>query len=350
MLMEIVARSAQVLIALGGAYVIAFWFVLIVWTFRDIEARSRSVVTQVMSTLMVVLFFVPGVLLYMILRPKETLDEAFQRSLEEEYLLQDLEELPLCQACHRYVEDDFVLCPHCHAQLREPCVACSRLVDLRWPLCPYCATVQHGRTTQAEPVEAPAARWTAPSLRRRRAVDEGAIDHRPAAAAANGAARRALPGESTVAAPMVDEPAAVVAAEPRATPFTLVSGMRSIVRPLDRVFGRDVHEAEPDHGPTNGNGASGSSTDGASRRFGSVSNGDGETALRSNLFTPINGNGNGKRAETANGFASANGFHPKEEDRPEFSGDDERAVATAENGSGIPAADDELIEIPRRRW
>ena len=36
-------------------------------------------------------FFVPGVLLYMMLRPKETLDLTFQRSLEEEYLLQDIE-------------------------------------------------------------------------------------------------------------------------------------------------------------------------------------------------------------------------------------------------------------------
>src|ERR671915_917242 len=105
---EVLARGAQLLLALAGAYVVALWFVLAVWTFRDIESRSRSVVTQVFSTLLVVLFFVPGVLLYLILRPKETLDEAFQRSLEEEYLLQDLEELPLCPGCARYVEDDFV--------------------------------------------------------------------------------------------------------------------------------------------------------------------------------------------------------------------------------------------------
>jgi len=238
-MMETVARSAQVLIALGGAYVIAFWFVLIVWTFRDIEARSRSVVTQVVSTLMVVLFFVPGVLLYMILRPKETLDEAFQRSLEEEYLLQDLEELPLCPACHRYVEDDFVLCPHCHAQLREPCVACTRLVDLKWPLCPYCATVQHGRTAETEQVEAPAARWTTPSLRRRRAVEEPAAIARPAASIANGHGEPT--GPAVAAASAADLPHA---AEARSVPFTLVSGMRSIVRPLDRVRGRNGGDVE----------------------------------------------------------------------------------------------------------
>jgi RNA polymerase subunit RPABC4/transcription elongation factor Spt4 len=139
----LIARGLQILIALGGAYFIALWFVLIVWTFRDIETRSRSVITQVLSTLLVVLFWIPGLALYWVLRPKETLDEAYQRSLEEEYLLQDLEELPLCPNCQHYVEDDFQLCPHCQTQLKDNCHNCDRLVDLRWPVCPYCGEQQH---------------------------------------------------------------------------------------------------------------------------------------------------------------------------------------------------------------
>lgn len=137
-----IARALQVLLALGGAYLIATWFVLIVWTFRDIESRSRNVVTQVFSTLLSVFFWIPGVLLYMILRPKETLDEAYQRSLEEEYLLQDLQELPLCPTCNHFVHDDWQLCPHCNTQLKEPCHSCGKLVDLRWDICPYCGEEQ----------------------------------------------------------------------------------------------------------------------------------------------------------------------------------------------------------------
>jgi hypothetical protein len=136
---ETVARGAQFILAIGIAYVVALWFALVAWTFRDIEARSRSVFTQVFSTLLVVLFFVPGLLLYLILRPKETLDQAFQRALEEEYLLQDLDDLPLCPGCQRTVESEFVLCPHCQTHLRGPCPSCSRLIDLRWSVCPYCA-------------------------------------------------------------------------------------------------------------------------------------------------------------------------------------------------------------------
>jgi hypothetical protein len=136
---ETAARGAQFLLAIGIAYLIAVWFALVAWTFRDIESRSRSVFTQVFSTLLVVLFFVPGLLLYLILRPKETLDQAFQRALEEEYLLQDLDDLPLCPGCQRSVDPEFVLCPHCQTRLKGPCPACSRLIDVRWDVCPYCA-------------------------------------------------------------------------------------------------------------------------------------------------------------------------------------------------------------------
>ncbi|HEX3724429.1 MAG TPA: zinc ribbon domain-containing protein [Nitrolancea sp.] len=138
-----IARGIQLLVALGGAYLLALWFALIVWTFQDIQLRSRSVVAQIFSTLVVVLFFVPGVLIYMILRPRDTLDESFQRSLEEEYLLQDLDELLLCPTCQHQVEADFSFCPHCRGALRAPCTSCERLIDLRWDICPYCGEEQY---------------------------------------------------------------------------------------------------------------------------------------------------------------------------------------------------------------
>jgi len=105
--LNFIASGAKLIIAIGLAYLAALWFALIVWTYRDIEQRSRSVITQIFATLLVVLFSVPGAILYLVLRPRETLDEAFQRSLEEEYLLQDLEDLPRCHSCHRAIESDY---------------------------------------------------------------------------------------------------------------------------------------------------------------------------------------------------------------------------------------------------
>ncbi|MGC4104933.1 MAG: zinc ribbon domain-containing protein [Thermomicrobiales bacterium] len=170
-----IARGLQILLALGGAYLIATWFVLAVWTFRDIESRSRSVVTQVFSTLLVVLFWVPGLLLYWLLRPKETLDEAYQRSLEEEYLLQDLEEMPLCPTCNHLVQDEWQICPHCATQLREPCSNCGQLIDLKWDVCPYCGSDHaHDHHDDDEAAQLPGERWVDPVMieQRLRAAEE----------------------------------------------------------------------------------------------------------------------------------------------------------------------------------
>jgi RNA polymerase subunit RPABC4/transcription elongation factor Spt4 len=138
----LIARIFQLFLALAGAYLLALWFALVVWTYRDITSRSTNAFTQIFSTLVVVLFFVPGAIIYLILRPRETLDEAFQRSMEEEYLLQDLDDIPLCPICRRAIRDDFVFCPHCSAELRHACDTCHRLVDVRWEVCPFCGSDQ----------------------------------------------------------------------------------------------------------------------------------------------------------------------------------------------------------------
>ncbi|HEY8293495.1 MAG TPA: hypothetical protein VIG44_13450, partial [Thermomicrobiales bacterium] len=56
--LEVFASGAKLILALGLAYFAALWFALIVWTYRDVEQRSRSVITQIFATLLSVLFFV----------------------------------------------------------------------------------------------------------------------------------------------------------------------------------------------------------------------------------------------------------------------------------------------------
>ena len=135
----------QIVLAILGAYVAAFWFALVVWTFRDIQKRSRDVLVQVLATTLVLLFNVPGLILYTILRPPETLAEAYARSLEEESLLQDIEDRQACPSCKRRVHPDYLLCPSCRTQLKQVCLNCSRLLHLSWRVCPYC-----GKETAAD--------------------------------------------------------------------------------------------------------------------------------------------------------------------------------------------------------
>ncbi len=129
----------QIALAITGAYVAAFWFAIVVWTNRDIRKRTRDALVQGLATALVLVFTVPGLLLYMILRPQETLAEAYARSLEEESLLQDIEDRQSCPSCRRRVHSDYILCPSCRTQLKQVCLGCNRLINLTWSVCPYCA-------------------------------------------------------------------------------------------------------------------------------------------------------------------------------------------------------------------
>ncbi len=134
------------LVALIAAFLTAVWVSVIIWTFRDIRARSRDVFAQILATLITLLFFplfpFPGLVLYMLLRPRSTLEEIYERSLEEEALLQGIEERMACPGCNRRIEEGFMVCPTCHTRLKKACPACGRLLHLRWNICPYCGAVQ----------------------------------------------------------------------------------------------------------------------------------------------------------------------------------------------------------------
>ena len=145
----------QVLFWVIGAYFVAFWFSLIVWTFRDVRSRSRDLFTQALGTLLVVPpppLDIGGLILYTILRPRETLAEAYERSLEEEVLLQGIEDVDVCPACKQLIEHDYVICPNCYTQLRKKCPDCGRIMELPWTVCAYCG----GKTAkQRAPTTAP---------------------------------------------------------------------------------------------------------------------------------------------------------------------------------------------------
>ena len=130
--------------AFGAAFVAALWLSLIIWTFRDIRSRARDPLVQILAALVVAVLFLPGILIYLILRPGRTLEEEFQHTLEEEALLQSIEENQACPGCGRRIREDWQACPNCHTRLKKACHHCGRLMELAWNLCPYCATPAPG--------------------------------------------------------------------------------------------------------------------------------------------------------------------------------------------------------------
>lgn len=127
-----------VLAGFGAAFLVVLWVSLIIWTIRDIRSRSRDPFVAVLATLVSVVLFLPGIVIYLIVRPRHTLEEEFSHTLEEEALLQTIEDNPLCPGCGRRINPDWVACPTCHSQLKKNCYSCGRLMELAWDLCPYC--------------------------------------------------------------------------------------------------------------------------------------------------------------------------------------------------------------------
>ncbi len=92
--MEPLGRGITVALALAAAFAAAAWVAGAIWAHYDIGRRTQDLYVRMFATLMVLLLGPFGAVLYLILRPRETLDDAYLRALQEEVLLRDMAPAP----------------------------------------------------------------------------------------------------------------------------------------------------------------------------------------------------------------------------------------------------------------
>ena len=151
-----IATIAGVIVAIFGAFLFAFWVSMGIWTFNDIRSRSRDWLAMLLACLLVLIFPIVGLVLYMMIRPKDTLAEIYDRALEEEALLRELETAKACHQCGSPTHEAWIFCPTCHAQLQYSCANCGNLVRTEWDICVMCGATQRGaeqRSTEQRNVE-----------------------------------------------------------------------------------------------------------------------------------------------------------------------------------------------------
>jgi hypothetical protein len=68
--------TVWLVVALLVAYGVVFWLSTLVWVYRDIKGRTNDPVSQFVSVAMALIFPMAGLVLYLILRPQETLTDA----------------------------------------------------------------------------------------------------------------------------------------------------------------------------------------------------------------------------------------------------------------------------------
>ena len=128
-------------------FVVVLYLSLIYWTYADARRRIEDPMLIACATGAALFPFV-GVIVYMVLRPPEYLDDVHERALETqaaEARLHQLDQM-LCPHCDYRVDPDFVRCPSCLRKLKDRCVNCSRPLDRAWTICPYCEADVPGLT------------------------------------------------------------------------------------------------------------------------------------------------------------------------------------------------------------
>lgn len=138
-----------------GAYYVLLLFATAVWTYRDIRSRTQDITAQVLAVALVLVLQLPGLVLYLLMRPKQTLAEKYERALEEEYLRRDIEDDHVCPNCQRGTDAEFVVCPYCLTELRRRCQTCQRTVDLTWQICPYCGSTASMSPADSQTIQMP---------------------------------------------------------------------------------------------------------------------------------------------------------------------------------------------------
>jgi hypothetical protein len=79
-----------------------------------------------------------GWVIYLIVRPSETIDEIYWADLERRYLKYEAKDLGDCPRCGTQLNPGFIFCPNCKKRLKRKCSDCGVYVDLEYKYCTNC--------------------------------------------------------------------------------------------------------------------------------------------------------------------------------------------------------------------
>ena len=136
----------ETIMKLWIVYFFVLWIAIIIWVTKDIINRTNNVFFQLISIL-IVLFWTPlWVIVYLLIRPSQTL---FEKLYEEDLIEDDnqpKEEQIIkisCPSCSYIINSEYKFCPNCRTKLKNECISCHKELKPEWTLCPYCGVDQN---------------------------------------------------------------------------------------------------------------------------------------------------------------------------------------------------------------
>jgi len=138
----------------GTLFIVAlvvFWLVIIGWVWVDSSERTSKRGLKIGYILLVIFFNIFGLIIYLIIRPSETIEEIYWEDLERRYLKYETSELGDCPRCGSQLYPGYVFCTNCGYRLKVKCSQCGVLIDKDHVFCEYCGfKIKEKKETQEE--------------------------------------------------------------------------------------------------------------------------------------------------------------------------------------------------------
>lgn len=123
---------------------VIFWIFVLGWVWVDAGERTTRTSSKFVSVLLVGILNIVGLLIYLIIRPKQTLQDLYWIDLERRYLKYETAELGDCPNCKSSLQPGFNLCPKCGYGIKQQCSSCQVWIDKNYNYCPFCGQTMGG--------------------------------------------------------------------------------------------------------------------------------------------------------------------------------------------------------------
>jgi hypothetical protein len=117
---------------------VIFWLVVVGWVWADSGERTTKTGARILYVLIVLVLNIPGLIIYLIVRPSETIEQIYWGDLERRYLKFETSDLGDCPSCCSQLYPGYVHCPNCGFELKKKCPSCDMLVNRDCKYCVYC--------------------------------------------------------------------------------------------------------------------------------------------------------------------------------------------------------------------
>jgi len=111
-------------------------------TYFDARQRYMGRTVVLVWCMTVLLLNIIGYIIYLIVRPKELVNDQHINKLEKYFLEYETRGVGKCRVCRHIYFPEQTYCTNCGTLVRTNCNSCGNIIELEWNVCAYCGDVK----------------------------------------------------------------------------------------------------------------------------------------------------------------------------------------------------------------